>query len=232
MTRSHRKSRLPPFRAENIFRKSHQRNFGCWLSCLSNRQKCALGVIYPPLGRGRVKSSCHTVLTVYWYGKYYYMWIYLNLFSNAATKRGVKQLFRQRVSTCYRYLRHTVFTMSTHVNCHINRNFQSIIRWRGFMVTYHQLIRPPGSCRHPSSNPDEITPAEKEHILWLRIFRQRVPTCYRYLRHTVSTVSTHGSYRINQTFRSYIGRCHCNSPSTTLPRCCWRWRTSSSDKIM
>ena len=34
MPRSHRKSRLPPFRAENIFRKSHQRNFGCWSSWL------------------------------------------------------------------------------------------------------------------------------------------------------------------------------------------------------
>ena len=34
MTQSHRKSRLPLFRAENIFRKSHQRNFGCWSSWL------------------------------------------------------------------------------------------------------------------------------------------------------------------------------------------------------
>ena len=34
MTRSHRKSRLVPFRAENIFRKSHRRNFGCWSKCL------------------------------------------------------------------------------------------------------------------------------------------------------------------------------------------------------
>ena len=60
MTRCHGKSRLPPFRAENIFRKSYQRNFGCWSSCLSNRQKCALGVILPPppplLGRGRVNK--------------------------------------------------------------------------------------------------------------------------------------------------------------------------------
>ena len=48
MTRSHRKSRLTPFRAENISRKSHKRNFGCWSICLSNRQKCTLGVILPP----------------------------------------------------------------------------------------------------------------------------------------------------------------------------------------
>ena len=53
--RGHRKSSPAPFRAENIFRKSHKRNFGCWSSSPSNRQKCALGVISPfPLVRGRV----------------------------------------------------------------------------------------------------------------------------------------------------------------------------------
>ena len=59
MTRSHRKSRLPPFRAENIFRKSHQRNFSCWSSCLSNRQKCALGGNFtpPPLAVEGLNSS-------------------------------------------------------------------------------------------------------------------------------------------------------------------------------
>ena len=54
MTRSHRKSKLASFCAENIFRKSHRRNFGCWSRCLSKLQKCALGLILPPLGRGRV----------------------------------------------------------------------------------------------------------------------------------------------------------------------------------
>ena len=44
----HGKSRLAPFRAENIFRKSNGGNFGCWSRCLSNVQKCALGVILPP----------------------------------------------------------------------------------------------------------------------------------------------------------------------------------------
>ena len=57
MKRSHRKSRLAPFRAENIFRKSDKRNFGCWSS---NVKKCAmLGNFKPPLysfGRGRVKK--------------------------------------------------------------------------------------------------------------------------------------------------------------------------------
>ena len=66
MTRSHRKSRLQPFRAENIFRKSHRRNFGCWSSCLSNRQKCALGGNFlSPLGRGRVKPAT-AVHFIYW----------------------------------------------------------------------------------------------------------------------------------------------------------------------
>ena len=50
MTRGHRKSKLASFCAENIFRKSHGRNFGCWSRCLSKLQKCALGgVILPPL---------------------------------------------------------------------------------------------------------------------------------------------------------------------------------------
>ena len=47
MTQSHRKSRLAPFRAENIFRKNHGWNFGCWSRCMSIVQKCALGVILP-----------------------------------------------------------------------------------------------------------------------------------------------------------------------------------------
>ena len=57
MTRSHRKSRLAPFRAENIFRKSHKRNFGCWWICLSNRQKCALGGNFTPLALEGLKSA-------------------------------------------------------------------------------------------------------------------------------------------------------------------------------
>ena len=60
MRRSHRKSRLAPFRAENIFRKSQGRNFGCWSRCLSNVQKCVLGVILPtpsPGGHRRVNGK-------------------------------------------------------------------------------------------------------------------------------------------------------------------------------
>ena len=48
MTRSHRKSKLASFCAENIFRKSHRRNFGCLSRCLSKLQKCALGGNFTP----------------------------------------------------------------------------------------------------------------------------------------------------------------------------------------
>ena len=44
---------LAPFRAENIFRKSCERKFGCWSRCLCNVQICALELIsHPFLGRG------------------------------------------------------------------------------------------------------------------------------------------------------------------------------------
>jgi len=67
MTRSHRKSSLAPFRAENIFRKSHKRNFDCWSSCLSNRQKCGLGVIFlrPPLAVEGLKMRNWRIMTSY-----------------------------------------------------------------------------------------------------------------------------------------------------------------------
>ena len=56
MTRSHRKSRLAAFRAENIFRKSHRRNFGCWSRCLELvcAKTCSRDN-FTPIGHGRVK---------------------------------------------------------------------------------------------------------------------------------------------------------------------------------